>query len=165
MAKPWQAIVVTSGGAHSAHAGGARRRIQGWLAERGWQRVTVTQAAELAAAFPAVSAHTRRQALRESGLVLDPLVAGVVQDDLDHLATSLLALAGVYVQGARHEARALVIEAREHAEWAANNPRLDHEKRAIKREMVLWLRTWLDNPPLFATWVALRRRRLAEAPS
>jgi hypothetical protein len=30
-------------------------------------------------------------------------------------------------------------------------------KEAQKEEMVLWLVTWLENPPLFPDWVRLRR--------
>ena len=46
-----------------------------------------------------------------------------------------------------------MIEAKDHARWAARNP----EKRAEKQEMALWMLTWLENPPLFPQWVKLRR--------
>jgi hypothetical protein len=47
----------------------------------------------------------------------------------------------------------VVITSKEHARLAAQNP----AKRAEKEEMILWLLTWLENPPLFAAWVRLRR--------
>jgi hypothetical protein len=47
----------------------------------------------------------------------------------------------------------VVITAKDHARLAARN--LD--KRAEKEEMLLWLLTWLENPPLFRDWVRLRR--------
>jgi len=140
-----------------------RARILAWLAQQGWERVTEARAAELAAAFPDVSAHTQRAALLESGLPLDALVAGVVQDNYDHLEASLLALLGVYERNAaRHAAvRAVVIQAREHAELAVHNAHTHREKREEKIEMSLWLHTWLENPPLFPAWVELRKRRLS----
>jgi hypothetical protein len=49
-----------------------------------------------------------------------------------------------------------VIEAKEHARWAARNP----DKRTEKLEMALWMLTWLENPPLFPQWVRLRRQTL-----
>jgi hypothetical protein len=159
---------VTSGGASRAadpgrHLPGKRPRILAWLAARNWERVTVERAAELAAAFPDVSAHTRRTALRESGLPLDALVAGVTQASFAHLEASLAALLAEYARGETRRARDAVIEAREHAEFTAKNAQVDPEKRAQKTEMALWLRIWLDNPPLFAAWVELRKRHLRES--
>jgi hypothetical protein len=49
--------------------------------------------------------------------------------------------------------RRLVITAKEHARLAARNP----GKRPDKEEMILWLTTWLENPPVFREWVSLRR--------
>jgi len=49
-----------------------------------------------------------------------------------------------------------VIEAKDHARWAARSA----EKRAVKEEMAMWMLTWLENPPLFRDWVALRRRSM-----
>ena len=47
----------------------------------------------------------------------------------------------------------MVVAAKDHARFAARKP----ERRAEKEEMILWMRTWLENPPLFASWVKLRR--------
>ena len=46
--------------------------------------------------------------------------------------------------------RRLVITAKEHARLAARIP----SKRPEKEEMILWLTTWLENPPVFREWVA-----------
>jgi hypothetical protein len=54
----------------------------------------------------------------------------------------------------RTSIRRLVINAKDHARWAARKP----EKRADKEEMALWMLTWLENPPLFPQWVRLRRQ-------
>lgn len=100
-----------------------------------------------------------RKLLRETGVPLAPLVEGVRQDDFNALERSLTALLHEYEQGGperRAEIRKLVIEAKDHARWAAKNP----EKKSQKEEMALWILTWLENPPLFPEWARLRRRAL-----
>ena len=120
--------------------------------------MTEALAAELAASFPTASESLLRKALIESGLPLDPLVEGVRQDSLDDLDRTLAALLGEYESGRRREVRQLVIRAREHAELSSRNSRVDENLRALKQEMALWLRTWLENPPMFPVWVTLRRK-------
>ncbi len=86
------------------------------------------------------------------------MVEGVRQATFDDLAASLLKLLEEYVPGdapRRMAVRRLVITAKDHARLAARNP----AKRAEKEEMILWLATWLENPPLFAEWVRIRRVR------
>jgi hypothetical protein len=98
-----------------------------------------------------------RAALLECGLALAPLVEGVRQDSLENLERTLVALGAEYAAGdaaRRKQVRAVVIEARRHAALAS--------RRKPKGEELLWLRTWLENPPLFAEWVDLRRRACAE---
>ncbi len=146
---------------------GKKQRIRAWLGERGWDRVTEPRAGELSAAFPDCSEETRRAALRESGLALDPLVEGVRQESYERLESTLSALLHEY-EAAKESGnaprcqavRALVIRAKNHAELAAHNPKTHDEKRAEKREMAAWLRTWLENPPVFPSWAGLRKRRL-----
>jgi hypothetical protein len=74
----------------------------------------------------------------------------------------LITLLGEYERGdaaRRTEVRRRVIEAKDHARWAARSP----AKRDQKEEMVLWMRTWLENPPLFPVWARLRRRGMNPA--
>jgi hypothetical protein len=100
-----------------------------------------------------------RKLLRESGIPLTPMVEGVRQDDFDALERSLTALLAEYERGdaeRRTEVRRLVIEAKDHARWAAKNP----AKKNPKDEMALWMLTWLENPPLFPEWARLRRHAL-----
>jgi hypothetical protein len=76
------------------------------------------------------------------------MVEGVRQSNLGALELSLLALLAEYESGdAAHRmaVRKLVITAKEHARWTG------------KREHVLWLTTWLENPPLFPAWALLRK--------
>ena len=110
-----------------------------------------------------VSEHYLRELLRDSGVPLTPLVEGVRQGDFAELERTLAALEGEYEvameAGDRMRARrirAVVISAKDHARLAARNA----EKRAVKEEMVLWMLTWLENPPLFASWLAARKRIL-----
>ncbi|MBI5084296.1 MAG: hypothetical protein HZB13_06835 [Acidobacteria bacterium] len=74
---------------------------------------------------------------------------------------TLLALAGEYEAGGagrRMEVRQKVITARQHAEWASRSHGVDESRRAAKAEVLLWIRIWLENPPLFAAWASLRKR-------
>lgn len=106
-----------------------------------------------------VSDNTFRHALLESGYPLDPLVEGVNQSTLEDLARTLLALAAVYDTSARAERmrmRAMVVESKRHARFAAANRKLDGARREEKEEMLLWISTWIENPPLFAGWLNLR---------
>lgn len=86
------------------------------------------------------------------------MVEGVRQGTFDDLEASLLRLLEEYQHSdAAHRmgVRRLVITAKDHARLAARNP----EKRADKEEMILWLTTWLENPPVFVDWVRIRRRK------
>ena len=156
----------------AARKPGKKQRILAWLAERGWDRVSEARAGELGATFPDCSGEIRRAALLESGLALDPLVEGVRQESYERLETTLNALLREYEAAKesgnaprRQAIRALVIRAKEHAELAAHNPRTHEEKRAEKTEMAAWVRTWLENPPVFPAWANLRKRQLGLARS
>ena len=110
--------------------------------------------AELRTAFADCSEHLLRSAARESQLILSPMVEGVRQEDLNSLERTLRALLAEYQaadQSRRKRIRRLVITAKTHAQFAARH-------KTDKHEMVLWLRTWLENPPLFPAWVEMRRQ-------
>jgi len=148
-----------------------KQRILAWLADRNWDCVTEERAGEIARTFPDCSDDTRRAALLESGVPLAPLIQGVVQDSYQHLEATLAALLAEYLAAResgdaprRQRIRSIVIQAKDHTELAAHNPKTHDLKRAVKLEMALWLRTWLENPPLFPDWVKLRRRETSSAP-
>jgi hypothetical protein len=129
-----------------------RKRIQEWLQSRSPAEVTEALQAELQAACPDISERTLRAVLRESGFPLAATVEGVRQDTLDGLERTLLALLAEYEKGdaaRRRQVREIVIVAKQHAAFAR------------KEEVILWTRTWLENPPLFRAWVELRKRVLA----
>ncbi len=97
-----------------------------------------------------------RRLLRGSGIPMSPLVEGVRQESFDALEASLLRLLAEYEHAdsrRRLSVRRLVMAARDHARWASRKD----AKRAEKEEMMLWMSTWLENPPVFPEWVRLRR--------
>jgi hypothetical protein len=102
----------------------------------------------LAEALKPVSENYLRKLLRDSGVPMAPMVEGVRQSNLGALELSLLALLVEYESGDdahKRAVRKLVITAKDHAKWTR------------KEENLLWLTTWLENPPLFPAWALLRR--------
>jgi hypothetical protein len=114
-------------------------------------------------ALAPISEDYLRTLLRKSGVPLAITVEGVRQGSFDELEESLTRFAGAYMQAdqARQSAlRRLAIKAKDHARLAARSPKATPEKQAEKTEMILWLTTWLENPPVFSEWVQLRRRTM-----
>ncbi len=111
-----------------------------------------------------VSERSLLAALREMGVPMEPLVAGVDQSSLETLEDSLLALLHAYEQKDRAASRRLVLRARQHALWASTRAK-DETLRAAKREMIEWMRVWLENPAVFPAWVAIRKRITARRSS
>ncbi len=102
-----------------------------------------------------------RKLLRESGVPLAPLAEGVRQSDFDELERTLTALGQVYASAdpsTARQCRQVVIEARQHARWAAQRAGEDEAKRKAKEEMMQWMLVWLENPAVFPAWAALRRK-------
>ena len=122
-----------------------RAKLAVWLAENQPEQIGPAEFEALKQALAPVSESYLRKQLRESGTPLVPLIDGVRQATLDELEKSLLALLNEYESGNRQAARKLVITAKDHARWTH------------KEENLLWLTTWLENPPLFPAWVRLRR--------
>ncbi|MFM2124650.1 MAG: hypothetical protein RL328_1101 [Acidobacteriota bacterium] len=105
-------------------------------------------------ALAPVSSSYLRRLLRESGAPLHSLVEGVRQEDFEALERTLLALLADYEGGEDPRAvRKLVIEAKEHAGFAL-------KKHPEKTEMLLWMRTWLENPGIFPQWLKIRKETL-----
>jgi hypothetical protein len=138
--------------------GGKRTKLAEWLERTRPGRIGESEFAGIAAALAPISESYLRKLLRDSGVPLEPVVGGVRQSNLNELESSLVALLDEYESGdaARRQAiRKLVITAKDHARFAARRNR-------EKLEMILWMTTWLENPPLFRTWVRLRIHALAE---
>jgi len=136
---------------------GKRADLSQWLERERPTRIDEAQWAIVRAELGNISTAYLRRLLRESGIPLGPLVEGVRQETFEALESSLLSLLEEYERSdpaRRQSIRRVVIEAKEHARWAARKP----ERRVEKEEMVLWMLTWLENPPLFPQWVQLRRK-------
>ena len=135
---------------------GKRAELAVWLARIQPAQIGESEWDQLFHVLAPISESYLRKLLRDSGVPLAPMVAGVRQGNLDELEASLLALLTEYEQGdgtRRAEARRLVILAKDHARWAMRKSL----EAADKEEMILWMVTWLENPPLFPEWVRLRR--------
>ena len=135
---------------------GKSAELARWLEEQRPGHIGETEFARLGAALAPVSENYLRKLVRECGMPLDPMVEGVRQATFDELEASLLRLLEEYRQAGaerRMAVRRLVITAKDHARLAARSP----EKRQQKQEMILWLTTWLENPPVFEEWVRIRR--------
>ena len=132
---------------------GKRIELAEWLDRVRPEQVSEAGFGEILRVLAPVSENYLRRLLRESGVPLAPTVEGVRQSNLEELERTLIALLYVYEAGdaaRRASVRRLVIEAKDHARFGSR-------KRPEKEEMVLWMTTWLENPPVFREWVKLRR--------
>ncbi len=100
-----------------------------------------------------------RKLVRASGRPMSPTIEGVVQDSFDDLTRTLSALQREYEESNTEQRRAirrLVITAKDHASFAIRRMQPDDQRRESREEMLLWMRTWLENPSVFSTWLTLR---------
>lgn len=105
--------------------------------------------------------------LKQSGRPMSPLVEGVGVNCFDDAERTLRSLADQYQQAdlSRKKAcRTLVISAKDKLRWWLRRAAREDERRPEKEEILLWVGTWLENPALFADWIAIRRRRIAIEP-
>ena len=132
-----------------------------WIERESPEVISDREWEQLQTLLAPISENYLRRLLRESGAPLAPLIEGVRQESLDALEASLMKLLDEYEQGDRERRariRRAVIAAKDHARWAL---RRSEDRKAEKQEMILWMTTWLENPPLFREWVRLRRTALA----
>jgi hypothetical protein len=125
-----------------------RARLAEWIERRKPSLIGPEAFEQLAEELKPISESYLRKLLRDSGVRLAPMVDGVRQSNLEELEATLLALLAEYESGAaahRLAVRKLVITAKDHAKWTH------------KQENLLWLTTWLENPPLFPAWARLRK--------
>ncbi len=135
---------------------GKSAELARWLEEHHPPLIGGAEFVRLRADLAPVSESYLRKLLRDCSVPLDPMVEGVRQATFAELETSLLRLMAEYQSSdpaRRMAVRRLVITAKEHARLAARNP----SKRLDKQEMILWLTTWLENPPVFMEWVNIRK--------
>ena len=133
--------------------GTKRAKLAEWIDQQKPSFIGQEDFERLAEMLAPISESYLRKLVRDSGVPLAPMVEGVRQSNLGALELSLLALLAEYESGDiehRKAVRKLVITAKEHARWIG------------KQEHVLWLATWLENPPLFPAWARLRKEAAAE---
>lgn len=125
-----------------------RTKLAEWIERETPAIIGLDEFDRLMEALAPITESYLRKLLRDSGVPLAPMVEGVRQSNLGALELSLLALLAEYESGDaayKRAVRKLVITAKDHAKWTH------------KDENLLWLTTWLENPPLFPAWARLRR--------
>ena len=112
-------------------------------------------------AIAPVSDSYLRKLVRSTGYPMSPVLEGVLQDSFGDLERTLIAMQQGYENAPaenRRQYRVAVITAKDHAKWALRREGLDPARKLEKEEMLLWMLTWLENPALFSTWLAIRKR-------
>jgi len=133
-----------------------RAKLAEWLDRQQPSLIGLEEFGRLREELQPISESYLRKLLRDSRRPLAPIVEGVRQSNMGELELSLLALLAEYESGGtahRMAVRSLVITAKDHAKWRG------------KEENVLWLTTWLENPPLFPAWARLRRCAMVAVPT
>jgi hypothetical protein len=101
-----------------------------------------------------LSAPYLRKQLLERGQELHVLIEGVRQDSEANLERTLTALAAVYEEQP-NEARLKVLESRRHLDFALRKD----PANPLRQVVLLHLRTWLENPPVYPLWLALQKQK------
>jgi len=138
-----------------------------YLREKRLASVTAPDWKDLLQQLAPISESYLRRLLRDTGVPVDAPYGGVNQKTFEELEQSLAAMEQVYSaardsgdQRQAQDARNAVIEAKEHARFAARSTKTSPEKRAQKEEMIQWMLVWLENPGVFPAWVKLRRQKM-----
>jgi hypothetical protein len=142
-----------------------RARLGQLLAERRPGLLTEAEFSLLRERLAPVSEAYLRNLVRSCGLPLDSVVEGVRQDSFEHLERTLLALAREYQsaldvgdQGRAARCRRAVLVGKDHARLAARRPGASPQSKQQKEEMASWMLVWIENPAIFPTWLALRKK-------
>jgi hypothetical protein len=137
---------------------GKRERLRELLDRPSRRTVDAALAASLKREIDPVSDAHFRKLLRESGAPLDPLVEGIRQDTFENFERTFLALIAHPAEDAVK--RREIIRSRDHARFAARR-----KPSPEREEMILWMTVWLENPPIFAEWLRLRKAIAARSSS
>ncbi|HTM49326.1 MAG TPA: hypothetical protein VL285_11610 [Bryobacteraceae bacterium] len=149
-----------------------RRRLEKYLRERPGASLDAAEWHELIALLAPVSTSYLRGLLHEAGVGIAQPFDGARLTSFEELERSLLEMEKVYTEAVASGNRALaaacrqaVIQAKDRARLIARNSKVEAEKRRQKEQMVEWLLVWLENPGIFETWAALRKRAAATCPT
>jgi hypothetical protein len=141
--------------------------LTAYLNEKKLSQVTEREWRGIVATLAPVSESYLRRLLADAAIPVDQPFAGVRQKTFEELEGSLVAMGEVYKNaketGERARAqqcRNAVIQAKDHARFAARSPQVSPEKKAQKEEMIQWMLVWLDDPGVFPAWVKLRKQKM-----
>jgi hypothetical protein len=136
-----------------------KRRLQDYLRENRVEAISEPSWHELVALLSPISTNYLRDLLQATGLPVAQPFGGVRLNSFEALETSLLAMAAEYGTGRRpRDCRRVVIQAKDRARLISRNEKVDPLKRRQKAEMVEWMLVWLENPGIFESWAALRKK-------
>jgi hypothetical protein len=142
-----------------------KRRLEEFLGE--WQPEAISEERwrELATLLAPISENYLRDLLQATGLAIAQPFGGVRLSSFEDLEASLLAMEKEYSKAVANRdrrrataCRRAVIQAKDRARLISRNQKVDSEKRRQKAEMVEWMLVWLENPGIFESWVALRKK-------
>jgi hypothetical protein len=155
----WQANVMASKS--------KKQRLEEYLREHHPDSISEERWRELAALLAPISESYLGDLLQATGLPIAQPFGGVRQRSFDDLEASLLEMEKEYSQAVENHdrkrataCRRIVIQAKDRARLISRNQKVDSEKRRQKTEMVEWMLVWLENPGIFESWVALRKKSL-----
>ena len=138
-----------------------------YLQEKRLTSVTAADWRELLRRLAPISESYFRRIVRDIGVPVEAPYGGVNQRTFEELEQSLVEMERVYSaaresgdQAQAQYARNTVIEAKEHARFAARSSKTSLEKKMEKEEMIQWMLVWLENPGVFPAWVKLRRQKM-----
>jgi hypothetical protein len=143
-------------------------RLEEFLREQQPEAISEERWRELAALLAPISENYLRDLLQATGLPIAQPFGGVRLSSFEDLEASLLEMEKEYskaiVNHDRRRAtacRRTVIQAKDRARLISRNQKVDSEKRRQKAEMLEWMLVWLENPGIFESWVALRKKSVA----
>jgi hypothetical protein len=138
-----------------------------YLKEENLSQVSEREWREIVARLAPVSESYLRRLLADTPIPVDQPFAGVRQKTFDELEGSLVAMGEVYIRSKEtgdrareRQCRNAVIQAKDHARFAARSPKVSPDKKAQKEEMIQWMLVWLDDPGVFPAWVKLRKQKM-----
>ena len=144
-----------------------KQRLEEFLREQHLATISEERWHELATLLAPISEAYLRDLLQATGLPIAQPFGGVRQSSFEELEASLLEMEKAYANAvANHDrkrataCRRTVIQAKDRARLISRNQKVDSEKRRQKTEMAEWMLVWLENPGIFESWVALRKKSL-----
>jgi hypothetical protein len=142
-----------------------KRRLEEFLRERQPEAISEERWRELAALLAPISENYLRDLLQATGLAIAQPFGGVRLSSFKDLEASLLEMEKEYSKAvANHDrrrasaCRRTVIQAKDRTRLISRNQKVDAQKRRQKAEMVEWMLVWLENPGIFESWAALRKK-------